>query len=103
MDICIARGAVESEGLRRSMVANDSHWEAGVVVAQHRMRRSLSDEAVSRRGVENIHADLHRALRTHPPETGNALRFAGAVQGANGTKLRLPTSNLSRRLLGDEG
>lgn len=65
LDIALARVAIETTALRRSIESGDDGWEAGIVAAMHQYRRRShkafeSPEAL--RSWEEAHDALHTAL-----------------------------------------
>lgn len=65
-DITRVRTMVEIEALRRSIATGGDEWEAGIVAALHRLRRSLDrDPETMREGTaefDGLHKAFHRAL-----------------------------------------
>lgn len=65
-DITRVRTMVEVEALRRSIATGGDEWEAGIVAAFHRLRRSLDrDPETMREGTaefDELHKAFHRAL-----------------------------------------
>lgn len=65
-DITRVRTMVEIEALRRSIAMGGDEWEAGIVAALHRLRRSLDrDPETMREGTaefDGLHKAFHRAL-----------------------------------------
>lgn len=65
-DITRVRTMVEVEALRRSIATGGDEWEAGIVAALHRLRRSLDrDPETMREGTaefDGLHKAFHRAL-----------------------------------------
>lgn len=64
-DIAVARTAIESAALRRSIERGDDRWEASIIAAMHRYRRNSEkafDSEESLRAWEVAHDELHFAL-----------------------------------------
>lgn len=65
-DITRVRTLVEVEALKRSITTGGDEWEAGIVAALHRLRRSLDrDPETMREGTaefDGLHKAFHRAL-----------------------------------------
>ncbi|MBB4612277.1 GntR family transcriptional regulator [Novosphingobium taihuense] len=65
LDIAVTRTAVEGAALRRSIALGDDRWEASVVGAMHRYRRTAAVAFDTDNGLsqwEAAHDELHAAL-----------------------------------------
>jgi GntR family transcriptional regulator, carbon starvation induced regulator len=59
-DIADWRARLESEALRRSILAGDVEWEANAVAAFHRMKRIEAETQLSREEAADLWEDYHR-------------------------------------------